>query len=104
MFLKVPVYDGHLRIDESQVEVALKHDQDPLNAWINRHPVRLLTVQQTRATSEHATGNEGTLKEIATFHIVSVLSPWKFVSSATADVTAAHHCVHQSGSTPPRRS
>jgi hypothetical protein len=45
MFLKISMDDGYLRINEPQVEVALKHDQDPLDGWINLHTVRRLTVQ-----------------------------------------------------------
>jgi hypothetical protein len=67
--------DGDLRIDEPKVEVTLKHNQDPLDAWIDGHSIRRLTVQYTRAAPEDATRNEGALKKITTFHIVSTSSP-----------------------------
>jgi len=87
MLLKIPLYDGFLRIDEPQVEVALKHNQDPLDGWINRRAVRRSTIQKSRAAPEHTARNEGTFEEITTFHFVHTLSPHGSIQGAEATPT-----------------
>jgi hypothetical protein len=73
MFLKVSTDDGFLRIDEPQVKVALKHDEDPLDGWIDRHNVRRLAMQQPRTAPEDAARDESAFEKNTTFHIVSIL-------------------------------